>query len=137
MAEPGDRELEILDRDTFVGRVDETRRDLGIHRAGGAEPVCDGAERLAEPVAVREPGAADRQRARTGIDAGDSPVTSRSSASTSGISCRSGRNAPIFSISGAAFTSALSAMPGMDAWPLRPRTRRRNGALCFSAGEQK
>ena len=44
-----------------------------------------------------------------------------------------GRNATSRSISGAAFTSALSAIAGIDAWPERPCTRRRNGALIFSA----
>ena len=41
------------------------------------------------------------------------------------------------SISGAAFTSALSAIPGTEAWPARPCTISRNGALIFSAGEQR
>ena len=39
-------------------------------------------------------------------------------------------------MSGAAFTSALSAIAGRDAWPLRPWTRIRNGELIFSAVEQ-
>ena len=37
----------------------------------------------------------------------------------------------------AAFTSALSAIPGIDACPERPRTRITNGALIFSAVEQR
>ena len=41
-------------------------------------------------------------------------------ASTSGPICGSGRNAAIRSISCAAPTSGLSAMPGIDAWPERP-----------------
>ena len=69
-------------------------------------------------------------------EAGVRPVTVRIIASTSGISRRSGSYAPSFSIKGAAFTSALSAMPGIEACPLRPRTRSRNGALIFSDTEQ-
>ncbi len=36
-------------------------------------------------------------------------------------------------MSRAALTSALSAMPGIDACPDRPRTDSRKGALIFSA----
>ena len=39
--------------------------------------------------------------------------------------------------SGAALTSALSAIEGIDACPLRPCTRSRNGELIFSAVEQR
>ena len=42
-------------------------------------------------------------------------------------------NAPSRSISGAALTSALSAIAGIDACPLRPCTRSRNGDVIFSA----
>ena len=76
-----------------------------------------------------------RSRASSG-DAGRSPVTASSSATTSGVRCCSGTYSPSAVMSGAAFTSALSAIPGIDACPLRPRTRRRNGALIFSATEQ-
>ena len=38
---------------------------------------------------------------------------------------------------GAALTSALSAIDGIDAWPLRPRTWTRNGALIFSPTAQR
>ena len=68
-------------------------------------------------------------------DAGRSPVTASSSASTSGVRCCSGTYSPRAVINGAAFTSALSAIPGIDACPLRPCTRRRKGALIFSATE--
>ena len=57
-------------------------------------------------------------RARSSASAGDvgrSPVTVSSKASTSGIRCSSGLYVPSAAISGAAFTSALSAMPGIDA----------------------
>jgi hypothetical protein len=76
-----------------------------------------------------------RPRASCG-EVGASPVTASSSAVTSGVSRRAGTKSPSFVISAAALTRALSAMPGMDAWPLRPRTRKRNGALIFSATEQ-
>ena len=59
------------------------------------------------------------------------------SASTSGPSSGSARNPPSRSISGAALTSALSAIPGIEPWPLRPRTVIVNGADIFSAVEQK
>ena len=52
---------------------------------------------------------------------------------TSGPIVGSGRYAASRSISAAALTSALSAMPGIEAWPLRPRTVIRNGADIFSA----
>jgi hypothetical protein len=46
-------------------------------------------------------------------------------------------NSPRRSISFAALTSALSAIDGIDAWPLRPRTRNTNGELIFSAVEAR
>ena len=58
-------------------------------------------------------------------------------ASTSGISCGSIVNAPSRSMSGAALTSALSAIAGIDACPLRPCTRSRNGDVIFSAVAQR
>ena len=70
-------------------------------------------------------------------DVGRTPITVSSSASTSGMSCCSGSYAPSASISGAAFTRALSAMPGIDAWPLRPCTRNLKGALIFSDTEHR
>jgi hypothetical protein len=42
-------------------------------------------------------------------------------------------NSPRRSISLAALTSALSAIDGIDACPLRPATRSTNGELIFSA----
>jgi hypothetical protein len=59
--------------------------------------------------------------------------SARRNAATSGSTTCGGRYAASRSISGAALTSALSAMPGMDACPDRPRTRMRNGADIFSA----
>ncbi len=49
----------------------------------------------------------------------------------------SGWYAASFSISGAAFTSALSAIPGIDACPLRPCTVIWKGELIFSAAAQR
>ena len=53
-------ELEVVDRDALVRRVDQPRRELGSIVAHREEAVRDGAERLAQPVAVGEPGDADR-----------------------------------------------------------------------------
>ena len=58
-------------------------------------------------------------------------------ASVSGPSCGSAWYSPSRSTSGAALTSALSAIAGIDACPLRPCTRNRNGALIFSAVAQR
>ena len=79
--------------------------------------------------------------ARAAVSASGAGGTSPSSAcrkpSTSGISRGSTENDPSRSTSGAAFASALSAIPGIDAWPLRPCTRSMNGELIFSAVEQR
>ena len=236
-------ELEVVDGNPLVGRVDQPRGELGAHRPQREEAVGDRAERLAQPVRVGEPGDADRRQPRARLDLGDerldrrperraelraraalavaplelvvalaeprpqrprsasasvcpgrsrqSTVTSQrpgmtfrfcdaaiivgatvipSSGSTisaatgsiaraaasaslgrrhrvgrrasrnpsvSGISTGSGANAPSRSISRAALTSALSAIPGIEPWPLRPWTRRTNGELRFSADEQR
>ena len=68
---------------------------------------------------------------------GTSPSSARRKPSTSGIRRGSTVNAPSRSTSGAAFASALSAIPGIDACPLRPYTRNMNGELIFSAVEQR
>ena len=68
---------------------------------------------------------------------GRSPSTASRKPPTSGPIAGSGRYAASASISGAALTSALSAIPGIDAWPLRPCTRSRNGAVIFSALAQR
>src|ERR671936_978598 len=47
-------ELEIVPPDPLVGRVDQTRSQLGVHRTHREEAVRDGPERVAKPVAVRE-----------------------------------------------------------------------------------
>ena len=65
------------------------------------------------------------------------PTSSCMKASTSGSIRGCGRNAAARSTSGTILTSALSAMLGIDACPLRPRTRSRNGELIFSATEQR
>ena len=67
VAQEVDAELEVLDVDALVGRVDEQRRDLGVHRPHREEAVRDRAERVAHPVAVREAGGADRDRRRRGL----------------------------------------------------------------------
>ena len=64
---------------------------------------------------------------------GTSPSTVRRNASTSGWICGSGSYAAIRSIRRAALTSALSAIPGIEAWPERPWTWISNGAVSFSA----
>ena len=68
---------------------------------------------------------------------GTSPVTARKNASVSGVCCGGCRYAPSRSTSGAALSSALSAMLGTDPCPARPRTRIVNGALIFSAVETR
>ena len=65
------------------------------------------------------------------------PTSSRRKAATSGSRRGSGRNSARRRISAAALTSALSAIPGIEACPLRPCTRRWNGELIFSAAEQR
>src|SRR6187200_2238927 len=57
------------------------------------------------------------------------PAIALNSATTSGSRRGSGENSPSSSMSRAAFTRALSAIPGIEAWPLRPCTRRRNAQL--------
>jgi hypothetical protein len=74
-----------------------------------------------------------RVRSTASCGGGTDPTTAERKASTSGPSCGSGRKAAIRSIRRAALTSALSAMPGIEACPDRPRTRSRNGAVIFSA----
>ena len=69
-------------------------------------------------------------------ESGASPVTVFRRAVTSGISCWSGTCSPSFVIRGAAFTSALSAMPGIDAWPERPCTVAELEALAGSLVDQ-
>ena len=64
---------------------------------------------------------------------GTEPTTAARKPSVSGPSCGSSRYAAARSMSAAALTSALSAMPGSAAWPLRPCTSRRNGDDAFSA----
>ena len=78
-------------------------------------------------------GSSRATRAAASCAGGTSPSIATRNASTSGPICGSGRNAAIRSMSFAALTSALSAMAGIDAWPARPCTRRRNGAVIFSA----
>ena len=74
-----------------------------------------------------------RARATTSPGLGTSPSSARRKTSTSSWICGSGRYAAIRSTRRAALTSALSAMPGIDAWPERPCTRTLKGAVSFSA----
>ena len=67
VAQPVDAELEIGDRHALVGRMDQLRGEIGRHRARREEAVRDGAERLAEPVAVREAGEQIGNRAGAGL----------------------------------------------------------------------
>ena len=69
--------------------------------------------------------------------AGTVPVTASKNPATSGISCGSTRCSPSRATRGAALTSALSAIDGIEACPLRPCTRSTNGELIFSAVEQR
>src|SRR6188768_4028575 len=71
VTEAVDPELEVVDRDALVGGVDQPRGQLRVHRLHREEAVRDGAERVAYPVAVREPGHADRQNRRLGLDLRD------------------------------------------------------------------
>ena len=67
---------------------------------------------------------------------GTEPVTAARKPSASGPSRGSSRYSAMCSMSLAALTRALSAMPGRAAWPLRPRTSRPNGDEVFSAAAQ-
>ena len=67
---------------------------------------------------------------------GTSPVTASRNAATSGSSRGATCSSPSRWMSTAALTSALSAMRGIDACPLRPWTRRVNGDVIFSATPQ-
>ena len=78
-----DAELEIVDRNPLVGRVDEPRGELDVHRLLREEPVGDGAERLPHPVGVGEAGADERRE--PGARARSRP-TQLSSADQSGVS---------------------------------------------------
>ena len=72
-------------------------------------------------------------RAIASSGGGASPRTASRKPRASGISSFGGSNSASAVTYLAAFTSALSAMPGIDACPLRPCTRSRNGADIFSA----
>ena len=86
---------------------------------------------------VRAIGCTASARAAASSTGGTSPRIASSSASVSGRCRRRGRYTASCSTIRAAFTSALSAIDGIEAWPLRPRTRSRNGALIFSAVAQR
>ena len=82
-------------------------------------------------------GSTFRAAASASSAGGVDPHTAARNASTSGMSCGSGANSASRSISAAALTSALSAIDGSDACPLRPCTRRTKGELIFSAAAQR
>src|SRR5579884_1800312 len=72
VAKPADGEIEVGDRDPLVGGVDERRGNLRRQLArGGEEAVGDGAEGLAQPVAVGEADACERGSLRSGLGLGD------------------------------------------------------------------
>ena len=64
-------QLEVLDGDPLVRRVDEPRGQLGVHRPHGEEAVGDRAEGLAQEVAVGEARRDDRDDAGVRIGLGD------------------------------------------------------------------
>ena len=74
---------------------------------------------------------------RSSSDGSGTSPSSASSASVSGMSRGACRNAAARSMRRAARTSALSAIPGIEPWPLRPCTFSRNGELIFSAVVQR
>ena len=59
-----DAEPQIVDVRPLVGRVDQARGQLDVHRPQREEAVRDGAERLAKPVRVGEAGAAQWRQLR-------------------------------------------------------------------------
>src|SRR5439155_26761496 len=69
--EPADAELEVVYRNALVRRVDQPRRQLGVERTRREEPVGDGAERFAQPVAVGEAGHAHRRNRGVALDLRD------------------------------------------------------------------
>src|SRR5205085_1940066 len=69
--QPPDAELEILYRNPFVGRVDERVSHVHGQRPRREEPVANGPERLAQPVAVSEADAGERSRTRPRVLLGD------------------------------------------------------------------
>ncbi len=82
-------------------------------------------------------GEASRSRAMAMAGSSASPITAVRNAFVSGRN-RSGVSSPATrSSSGAALTSALSPMLGIEAWPLFPCTRMRNGELAFSEVAQR
>ncbi len=70
-------ELEVGLRDPLVGGVDEPVGELGVHLPHGEEAVRDRAERLPEPVAVREPRDTHWDGHRPGLGALDELVDCR------------------------------------------------------------
>ena len=82
VAEHVDAQLEVLDRDALVGRVDQPRGELDVHRLEREEPVGGRPEGVPQPVAVREAGADDRRQPAPG----SRRVTHVSSARQSGVS---------------------------------------------------
>ena len=58
-----DAELEVVDRDSLIGRVDEPRGELDVHRLLREEAVGDRAEGLPHPVGVGEAGTDERHEA--------------------------------------------------------------------------
>ena len=89
-----DAELEIVDRDPLVGRMDQPSGEVGAHRPQREEPIRDRAERLAQPVRVGEAGDADRRRLRARARARvRSPRSRPTTACRARSACRPARRA--------------------------------------------
>src|ERR671923_319694 len=71
MAKEAHPEVEIVDLDALVRGVDKPGCELGLHRSHREEPVGDGPERLAQPMAVREAGEQERDDLRLRLLLGD------------------------------------------------------------------
>src|SRR5438445_9514481 len=63
-----DAELEVVDGDALVGRMDELRHELRIHGLVREEAVRDRPESCPEIVAVREARARGRRQSRVGLE---------------------------------------------------------------------
>ncbi len=64
-----DAEFKVVDRDSLVGRVDEARRQLRVHRPKREEAVYGRPEVRSQVVAVGEPGTHDRREPGARLDA--------------------------------------------------------------------
>src|SRR6476646_4465954 len=67
VAQPAHAELEVLDGDTLVRRVDEASGGLRVHRTRREEAIRDRVEGLPQPMRVGEARDADGRRDRSGF----------------------------------------------------------------------